>query len=940
MRKETSNQFSEGLISDLNPINTPKTALTDNLNGTIITYNGNEFSLQNDRGNYELKNCKLKPNYIPVGIKEHGDILYIVSYNPLDESVEVGSYPSPLQVNEIEAESDELDFGSIIKSEIIDGPKTKGYNNYSKLVTKEKYIVFNGEDYKLYPGDMYKLETGSDSPYRYEKFEYFILDEESNTHNITEEIKNPKTVDENGFSYVGWDIPGWITAKARLAKLSSAGLNIRSFYAPEIDENTREVYYDFILRLNIDDELLKERIFVDSIYQREVKFVIEISGEKPKIIDSCELSEWYSDNKIIWKSISGNMTAGKNDVITVKMTPILTEKHKDGEYTIVYDNLKQEQEFDLSRVNDKPWTAGESLYKYYVSSDKTKQHIEFIVDGPKVSSSQIDLQYRIKTIDGDYIIGNSNSWDTFPNYYGIGSNYVSIPFTEEFKKENIYILEWRFFSVDGYTRNLPSRLLITSELLTGAEKESVYDRDITMDYLVGKYFATIENSIEMNLLKTKISEDVKITSENESVITYLSDIDYNTFVAENNMIPAEFTANLEKDIVSDFEIHNAPKYLTGDLWKGIFNYSVSYNDEIVSNAFDFKTSVNNKQIVKLVGSAEPIESFNFYRVQWGENILFGGIPSYELSFEHSSGATYNFKWKSLNSDWEFITQTYTIPEFINEFQRPFKTPALYRGPKPLCYKLKLDGVLIYPNGAPSELLIFPGLINKKSTDDNLSYAISKTPIGIFDAMLGQLYAVYDENGEFTAHRAVYSKISTDPQPIDYKFNTSFKFNESWSYNGMLMKNLELDVLYTKCLLLTDFNSSNNNEFVHEESITDLSNFNSLTDEIQKRVDLFSANKQLESWKSSPVYINKHKKQNIRGLYCYSDNEKLNNLVKILDKEFDKTNEDYGLHFSEDFITNKFLAGFNSSQGYSSTNCVLNEIGVLSDYLDDNSDILQ
>ena len=48
------------------------------------------------------------------------------------------------------------------------------------------------------------------------------------------------------------------------------------------------------------------------------------------------------------------MTAGKNDVITVKMTPILTEKHKDGEYTIVYDNLKQEQEFDLSRVNDKP----------------------------------------------------------------------------------------------------------------------------------------------------------------------------------------------------------------------------------------------------------------------------------------------------------------------------------------------------------------------------------------------------------------------------------------------------------------------------------------------------------------------------------------------------------------------------------------------------------
>ena len=68
-RQETSNTFSEGLIKDLNPINTPSTALTDCVNGTIITYDGNEYSLQNDKGNYGLKNCKLSPNYIPVGIK-------------------------------------------------------------------------------------------------------------------------------------------------------------------------------------------------------------------------------------------------------------------------------------------------------------------------------------------------------------------------------------------------------------------------------------------------------------------------------------------------------------------------------------------------------------------------------------------------------------------------------------------------------------------------------------------------------------------------------------------------------------------------------------------------------------------------------------------------------------------------------------------------------
>lgn len=114
MRKETSNQFTEGLVSDLNPINTPNTVLTDALNATIITYDGNEHSLQNDRGNHPLENCRLKPNYIPVGIKEYGDILYIVSYNPLNEHVEIGTYPSPLNVESSKDNDTNLELESVI----------------------------------------------------------------------------------------------------------------------------------------------------------------------------------------------------------------------------------------------------------------------------------------------------------------------------------------------------------------------------------------------------------------------------------------------------------------------------------------------------------------------------------------------------------------------------------------------------------------------------------------------------------------------------------------------------------------------------------------------------------------------------------------------------------------------------------------------------------
>jgi hypothetical protein len=156
MRKETSNQFTEGLVSDLNPINTPNTVLTDNLNGTLITYNGNEFSLQNDQGNYELKNCRLPANYIPVGIKEYGDILYIVSYNPITERVQIGSYPSPLTYESTKGLSCDKTIDSAIKKLYKDKDDDKSIK-YSELLKELDGIIFNEERLKLNPGDQYKL---------------------------------------------------------------------------------------------------------------------------------------------------------------------------------------------------------------------------------------------------------------------------------------------------------------------------------------------------------------------------------------------------------------------------------------------------------------------------------------------------------------------------------------------------------------------------------------------------------------------------------------------------------------------------------------------------------------------------------------------------------------------------------------------------------------
>ena len=54
MKKEAVNTFSGGLNFDLNPITTPADVLTDAVNATFITFNGDELALQNDAGNTKI----------------------------------------------------------------------------------------------------------------------------------------------------------------------------------------------------------------------------------------------------------------------------------------------------------------------------------------------------------------------------------------------------------------------------------------------------------------------------------------------------------------------------------------------------------------------------------------------------------------------------------------------------------------------------------------------------------------------------------------------------------------------------------------------------------------------------------------------------------------------------------------------------------------------
>lgn len=141
------NKFGKGLVMDFSPENTGNEVLTNALNATLLTFNGNELSLQNDMGNARVETAFLPEGYIPVGTCEYGGIIYIVSYNPLEDKSQIGCFPSP----ERNITSDEME----IPQHSIDNSDFQG--NDGEIINNSKYVLLKNDN--LNPGDKFIIQT-------------------------------------------------------------------------------------------------------------------------------------------------------------------------------------------------------------------------------------------------------------------------------------------------------------------------------------------------------------------------------------------------------------------------------------------------------------------------------------------------------------------------------------------------------------------------------------------------------------------------------------------------------------------------------------------------------------------------------------------------------------------------------------------------------------
>ena len=143
-KSESINTFNKGLLMDLNPLVTPNDSLVSCLNGTILTYNGNENVLQNDMGNGRVETAYLPQGYIPIGTTQLGGIMYIVSYNPIINKSQIGCFPSPernITSDELSVPQNELTLSDLFQE------------NHIKSKFKKLILL----DEPIHPGDKFQI---------------------------------------------------------------------------------------------------------------------------------------------------------------------------------------------------------------------------------------------------------------------------------------------------------------------------------------------------------------------------------------------------------------------------------------------------------------------------------------------------------------------------------------------------------------------------------------------------------------------------------------------------------------------------------------------------------------------------------------------------------------------------------------------------------------
>lgn len=602
-RQEATNTFNDGMIKDMNPLTTPNTVLTDCVNGTLITYNGNEFVLQNDMGNYPLPLAKLGANYIPVGIKEYGNTIYIVSYNPVDKMCQIGSYPSPKRNFGEEHDGDSSDITVI--------PELNGEVTYTDLNDSLKaYLYSNKDELKLNPGDLYYLYNSEQETLNYTNswwtVDHYILTEESKLIPIKVDktkIGTSKRSNIDGdYSVVNWTTVGWMAIKSRIANIEKFDIFVENLtYSPfQLESNSERTTLecDLIFQIVLTDELfnnteggfplweqLSFKVFKDN--DNNTVILSDSNVENSQMtVTAHQIEDAYYGKDFTTQLIGGQnikFISAKYDAInatvltyrlhakvsgeiqsnvlqtTLVFTPILDDLTQNRATTgkIIYDPFKTKLLLSSNNILSSSTINLLDTYKYSISNKDVS--INFTINVPLLST-KLSGKYEIYTLDGTPVIESKE----IENLQG--QNTPTISFDSDFLQNEIY--EFRVTIYDGTNKiKTASKPLITCPLFnnfyfTKNDFDQIYwDEWLSMLKDYGPTYS------EIKVTKTSTKDDE--FQSNESEISYPTE-----YVVESQPNPKDNT------------------YLSDQIATGTFSLDYDVDTQINIDKFVPKTNID------------------------------------------------------------------------------------------------------------------------------------------------------------------------------------------------------------------------------------------------------------------------------------------------------------------------------------------------------------
>ena len=369
--------FGDGLVMDLAPDNTQATCLSNALNATLVTMNGNELSLQNDMGNGRVETAYLPEGYVPVGTCEFGDIIYIVSYNPLTNKSQIGCFPSPER--------------NISSEEMGDKKQTLSTSDFMKngeIVTNSVKKILCSKD--LNPGDKFIVYSNNLGDSNSPEYSNTVITDYGNTSETLYTF--PKEI---RISLVAIEDSGKINYLDSTLKWYGSGNN--TYYINKSANNVNKPDLDSYRNLLNSGY---------SVFQSKVSGKLAILAELERIDSfNCTYSV-YKTNESVTGSIeyinysiylNCNWKTSNNDVNPIKMQIFNADwvgnqiKNQDGKiekkggtYPLLKIKTKKEEEnTDVGRVNlpgdlKKVKYINFTFPNNYIRQDKRSSYEQFI----------------------------------------------------------------------------------------------------------------------------------------------------------------------------------------------------------------------------------------------------------------------------------------------------------------------------------------------------------------------------------------------------------------------------------------------------------------------------------------------------------------------------------------------------------------------------------